>query len=705
MSMEKASLRISLSKATAGMSARLRRYFKGLYTSAQPYHLARGDKLLALAISLLFLFIYALTVSHHVNVAGDSPEILGTGYSLGIMHPPGYPTYTMLCYIVSHAPVGSIAFRLNFFSSILHVLTLYVLFVVLIKITRHRAASAVTTAVIGISPLFWFYSLVAEVFPLNDLFAVLLVLVALMAREAWLENRSKACRRLIFLLLFLCGLSLTHHQTIVLVFPALLFLAAPAFLDSLGNIRRAAAGVALFISGLLPYAYIPLRAAQKPYANFGDPSSLSSFLAFISRRYYGSSRLWIGPQASHRVDMVFDYLKTLDKQIYMLGILLVLLGMYAMARKRRADFLAFFTVFLLAGVVFPLIANVALSNPFYVSTIERFYLMPTIMLSPFAAFGLAETIEFLKDAAKRMRARKIIQGTLAVSLVLLLCLPFYLPIKRTYEKVNLRNDLIGEGYLEDLIRPIADNSVLFLSGDVPIQLVDYYYQSCVKEKKDITTIIWSFWGQPWYMQHLRKWYPELNLPSEETPVDLQVENASYYRIWLLEHVIENNPQISAYYCIDNKILLSDDYRFVPGGLVYRILPSSESVDDDTLFQSLVDFFGELDPGIYDYSAYGENRRELMLVQYVSTIINQCASYFRDRGQLEKAITFNAMAYTLYPFQEYEFQTAEMYAQIGNWAEASALFEDYVEKGSYLDSKTWEALIKREEINLEEGLRR
>lgn len=699
-----ASSESSASGTSVGMGARLSQKLERLQASSRPYRLTRGDKVAALAISLLFLLVYLLTVSHHVNIAGDSPEILGAGRSLGVMHPPGYPTYTMLCYLISHLPLGSIAFRLNFFSSILHVLTLGALFVVLMKVTGHRAASAIITAVIGISPLFWFYSLVAEVFPLNDLFVVTLILVAVMAREAWLEERRGASRRLLLLLMFLCGLSLTHHQTIVLVFPSLLILAALPLLDLLSDLRRIAAGAGMFVLGVLPYAYIPLRAAQKPYANFGDPSSLSSFLAFITRRYYGSASLWIGPQASHRLDMVFDYLKTLDRQVYLLGILLALLGMYAMARKRRADFLAFFAAFFLAGVAFPLIANVAIDNPFHASTMERFYLLPTIALAPFAAFGLSEAIAFLVSRTRKLKAREALGGTLAVTLIALLCMPFYLPIKRTYEDVNLRNDLVGETYLDDLLRPLEDDSVLFLSGDVPIQLADYYYRLCVAERKSVTTIIWSFWGLPWYMEHLRKWYPELNLPGEETPVDLPVERPSYYMTWLLEYLVANNPQFSAFYCIDDKIKLSDDYRFVPAGFAFRVMPSSASVDDEALFRSLADFYGELDPGIYDYSAYGENRRELALVQYISTLINQSASYFRERGQLDRAITLNAMAYTIFPFQEYEFQTAQMYAQLGDRAEALALFEDYIDKGSYLDPKTWEALIKREEIKLEEGLR-
>ncbi|MDI6831021.1 MAG: DUF2723 domain-containing protein [Actinomycetota bacterium] len=636
-----------------------------------------------------------------MNIAGDSPEMIGGGYSLGILHPPGYPTYTMLSYMISHIPVGSIPFRLNFLSSILHALTLFVLYIVLIKVTRHRAASAIIAAVIGVSPLFWFYSLIAEVFPLNDLLAVSLILVAVMSREAWLEGRHERSRRLLFLLIFLCGLSLTHHHTILLIFPSLLILAALPLLDLLGSLRRVASGVGLFLAGLLPYAYIPIRASQKPYMNFGDPSDLSSFLFFVSRRYYGSSKLWIGPEASHRLDNVFDYLKAADRQMYLLGILLALLGMYAMARKRRGDFYAFFTAFLLAGIGFPLLANVSVTNIFNISTIERFYLLPTIMLAPFVAFGLAETIALIMQNARRLKARKALGSILGVMLVLLLCMPFYLPVRRTYEEVNLRHDLIGESYLENLLQSLEDNAVLFLAGDVPIELVDHYYRQCVKERRNITTIAWSFWGQPWYMEHLRRWHPELDLPDEDTPVALPAERLNYYKTWLLEYFISNNPQFNAYYTI-GKIELSGDYKSIPSGFAYRILPASESVDDDQLFQALEDFYGGLDLNIYDYSTFGENRRELWLVQLISSLINDCALYFRQRGELEKALAMSAMAYQAYPFPLYEFQAAEMYAELGNLPEAAALYEDYADWSAYWDPKKWESLSRREEMRMEEG---
>lgn len=696
----KDSMRSKWHHAWMRAGSRLKRF----YRSAPPYRLSRGDRLTALALSLAFFLLYLLTVSHHPNIAGDSPEMIGTCYSLGIMHPPGYPTYTMLGYLVTHIPVGSIAFRLNALSSLLHALTLGLLFAVLMKTTRHRAASAVTAAAIGVSPLFWFYSLVAEVFPLNDLFAVLLILVAIRAREEWLRYRYRASRRLLLAMLFLCGLALTHHHTILIVFPSLLIFAALPLLDLFRGLRRLAAGAGAFLLGLLPYAYIPIRASQKPYCNFTDPSSFSAFKDFVLRRYYGTSSLWVGPEAGHRLDLVFDCLKALDRQVYLAGLLVALLGMYAMARRRRGDFAPFFTALLLAGVAFPLLANVTLENAFHISTIERFYLLPTLLLAPFIAFGLAEIAARAKAAAGRLKVRDGVRTALVAALALLLLMPFYLPLKRTYEDVNLRDDLVGERYLQDMLRPLEDHCVLFLYGDVPVELVDFFYKACVPEQRDVTTIAWSFWGLPWYMDHLGKWYPELKLPDDSALADLPIRRSEHYKGWMAEYLMENNPQVSEFYTLSSNLMLSEAYRFIPSGLVSRIVPAGESVDGDALFGSLADFYAGLDPGIYDYARFGENRREQWLIQFISTNIGDSASCFRDLGQLERAAALLTLAYEVYPYQIYEFQAAEMCAELGAREEALALFDDFMSKNPLTDPKTWEALLKKEDILLEEGYR-
>ena len=73
-----------------------------------------------LACSALFvgvMTIYVLTMHPSVS-GGDNGELLGCACELGVAHPPGYPTFTMLGWVfVKILPFGTPAFRVGVMSA------------------------------------------------------------------------------------------------------------------------------------------------------------------------------------------------------------------------------------------------------------------------------------------------------------------------------------------------------------------------------------------------------------------------------------------------------------------------------------------------------------------------------------------------------------------------------------------------------------
>ena len=59
--------------------------------------------------------VYALTLRPTIGW-NDSPEFVDTAYTLGVAHPPGFPTYALLGKLAALLPVGSIALRVNLLS-------------------------------------------------------------------------------------------------------------------------------------------------------------------------------------------------------------------------------------------------------------------------------------------------------------------------------------------------------------------------------------------------------------------------------------------------------------------------------------------------------------------------------------------------------------------------------------------------------------
>src|SRR3990172_6909542 len=136
------------------------------------------DLIPALGIFGSTLIVYILTLSRSVYF-GDSGELIAVARTLGIAHPPGYPLYTMIAHLFTYLPFGNLAFRVNLFSAVTSSLTIVVVYFICLKLTKNRLASISASLFLAFSYLFWLYSLVAEVFSLNNLFVTLIILVSI----------------------------------------------------------------------------------------------------------------------------------------------------------------------------------------------------------------------------------------------------------------------------------------------------------------------------------------------------------------------------------------------------------------------------------------------------------------------------------------------------------------------------------------------
>src|SRR3989337_4499312 len=132
----------------------------------------------SLCIFGLTLIIYILTLSRSVYY-GDSGEFITIAKTLGIAHPPGYPLYTMLAHLFTYLPFGNLPFKVNLFSAVTSSLTAVVVYFICLKLTKNRLAAISASLFLAFSYLFWLYSLVAEVFSLNNLFVALIILIAI----------------------------------------------------------------------------------------------------------------------------------------------------------------------------------------------------------------------------------------------------------------------------------------------------------------------------------------------------------------------------------------------------------------------------------------------------------------------------------------------------------------------------------------------
>ncbi len=134
----------------------------------------------------------------------------------------------------------------------------------------------VAALALGLSPVFWSQSIIAEVYTLNTFFLLLLVYLGLDA-----ERRPGVLpwMALVF------GLSLANHYPLML-------LAAPAFAVLLWPLRaellrRIGLLLILVVVGLLPYAWLVRRSwSGLPISFYGELDSVTEILFFLSRAGY-----------------------------------------------------------------------------------------------------------------------------------------------------------------------------------------------------------------------------------------------------------------------------------------------------------------------------------------------------------------------------------------------------------------------------------
>ena len=109
---------------------------------------------LGVVVAVVAGVAYAATLAPDIHGL-DSPELTAAAHSLGIAHAPGYPLYTMLGWLFSHAfPVSNVAFRLNLFSALVGAGACVAVYAVGLRLTPRplvAAAGALALALLVLS--------------------------------------------------------------------------------------------------------------------------------------------------------------------------------------------------------------------------------------------------------------------------------------------------------------------------------------------------------------------------------------------------------------------------------------------------------------------------------------------------------------------------------------------------------------------------
>ena len=226
----------------------------------------------ATTLGLVFFVLYSATLCPTV-FRGDSGEIITAIWSSGVIHPPGYPLFTLIGKLfLTLVPFGEPALRIGVFVALAGAVAVALLYRVSREIGTPPLASLGAAAFFGVSLTFWSQCNRVEVYSFH-------VLLALLAIWQCLRYRATGEEKALYLACIALGIGLAHHLTIVLLVPGLLVLCGMRLWSVAGLARRLLIGITLLaMSGLPLYGVLWVRLA--------DPDVFWAHVTGSSYRFY-----------------------------------------------------------------------------------------------------------------------------------------------------------------------------------------------------------------------------------------------------------------------------------------------------------------------------------------------------------------------------------------------------------------------------------
>ena len=417
---------------------------------------------------VLYLSTLAPTVLHYTADTKDAPVLPVAAYVLGISHPTGYPTYTILTHLFAYLPVGDVAYRVNLASAVFGALAVAALHFLGLRLGGGIVAAFVGALAFGTSPLFWSQAVIAEIYTLHVLFLALVFLVLLL----WRETREDG-----YLLLAagVIGLAVTHNPTSGLLLPtaaAFVLLVEPRKVLDRKIILK---GVGVFLISLLPYAYLPIRARMDPPLKVWDPSDWEGFRDLVTGGEFKANMWAFGPEElPGRLSL---YLHHLTGELPWTLLAAAVVGVaYTLLRDRAA----------FALLAFPFGGFLFYALEYDIVDVEYYFIPTYAILSLWASVGLAAALRGAGRAAAKRGPGLRTAAVVALS-TLVLCVPLW-GIRETHREVDRSEDYEGRGIVEAVADDAAPNAVV-IQHRSPLQ----YMRLVEGRREDVT--LWGF-NQP-----------------------------------------------------------------------------------------------------------------------------------------------------------------------------------------------------------------
>jgi len=436
---------------------------------------------------IISLSAYFLTLRPCLGWSGDSAKFQFLGKVLGIAGPTGYPGYMLVSHLFSLLPFSSLAFRNNLISAISGSLTVLVLYFIIKRITNNNLVSFLASMVMALSLTFWAQCIITEVYTLNSLFLLTVVLNLL----KWNDEKDI---RFLWLAGFFYFMGFGIHLMMILFLPAILVFIIISDYKTLFYRQTIVLFLVFMLLGMLQYSYLFLRSIHsKPYFEY----DVFNMQEFIWRMTGGEFRekMFSSLTAGSVLEKATRYVALLRNQFLMPGIALGIAGMSVMLRDKLKTGLFLALIF---------ISDVVYSAGYNIPDIEVYFVPSYLIFSVFIGYGLNEIfkIDFKKIS------KNIWQPFLAVLFIVITVAAGY----RNFIYLDSHRDVIVDRFTNAVLERVEENSIILAPDYDWLKFYLYKLVGEKKKKKESVYLLWNWCPEDIMTAYLC--YPFSNIPEE-----------------------------------------------------------------------------------------------------------------------------------------------------------------------------------------------
>ncbi len=536
----------------------------------------------ATVVAVFAFLVYLKTLAPSVTFI-DSGELAAVACTLGIAHPTGYPLFTLLGWFFSKLPIaGEEIVRLNIMAAFFCAVGVFFFYLLTHAILSHvvgtqkrgskrkandavgiQVASACAALLLAFSETYWSQAVAIEVYSLHVVFLSIVTLSffkAVYGEEVIRNQETRTLSVWWFVFAFTLGLSFSNHLTTIMLAPGFLFLYFSTQGIGSSAIKRIGLMAIPFFLGLTVYLYLPVRAAQSPVLNWGDPVTGWSFARHVLAKQY---LVWFFSSMEVVVKQWEYFFVSLGYEHGYVGVVLALLGVAGVWRLQRNIAVTIALLFL---------GCIVWAINYDIHDIDSYFLLAYFAVALFAGVGFLVLFRWLHE-----KMNVVAQSSLLLALSLIPCIVHY-------ERTNETKNYLVEDYTHNMFASLQPNALVFsFQWDYWVS-ASFYYQQVKNLRADVVVVDKELLRRSWYFRQLEKQYPwliknsrkevdaflkELYKFEHEFPYDATVIQASFVAM-IRSFISQNIASRPVYVTTEIEQEFTAGMQRVPEGLALRV---------------------------------------------------------------------------------------------------------------------------------------